>query len=438
MSQKKKPSSVRHTRAIRVADSKHVPAAPPDPLITERLTELVHPATYAQIDFYHRLGLRDRLLNLPVMVALVISMIWRHIGSASELVRVLAQEGFLWVSPLQVTQQALSLRLLDFPAILFERVLMDVLPRVQARWEARQRPLPPEVTWAQAKFGRLLIFDGSTLDSLLRKLKALRELPKTPLAGRIGALLHLGSRLPVQIWYEPDAQAHDHRFVERLLTSLRAHDLLVFDAGFLDFDFFDRLTEQLVAFITRPHANTAFQVVQVLQRSATIHDRIVHLGSSAESSCVHLMRLIEVVYRGCRYRYLTNVLNPEQLPAEMIVALYRRRWRIERAFFVVKRLLGLAYLWVGSENGIQLQVWATWLLYALLVDLTDAVAAELNVLFDAISVEMVFRGLYHFTQAYHRGEADDPVLYLAAHARDLAILKRNRREKGAAAATAGP
>ena len=39
-----------------------------------------------------------------------------------------------------------------------------------------------------------------------------------------------------------------------------------------------------------------------------------------------------------------------------------------------KRLLGLAYFWVGSENGVQLQVWATWLLYAVLVDMTDAVA----------------------------------------------------------------
>lgn len=352
--------------------------------------------------------------------------------------RVLAQEGLLRVSPLHLTQQALSLRLLDFPAILFERVPMDVPPPVQARWEARRRPLPPEAAWAREKFGRLLIFDGSTLDSLLRKLKAVREPPKTPLAGRIGALLDLGSRLPVQIWYEPDAQAHDHCFVERLLASLRAHGLLAFDAGFLDFDFFDRLTERLVAFITRPHVNTAVQVVQILQRSATIHDRIVRLGSSAERSCAHLMRLIEVVYKGRRYRYLTNVLDPEQSPTEMIVALHRRRWRIERAFFVVKRLLGLAYLWVGSENGIQLQVWAAWLLYALVVDLSDAVAAELNVLFDAISVEMVFRGLYHFTQAYHRGDADDPALYLAAHARDLAILKRNRREKMAAAATAGP
>ncbi len=435
---KKKPSSVRHTRAIRVAQSKHVPAPPLARPVAERLAELVHPATYAQMDYYHRLGLRDRLLNLPVMVALVISMIWQQVGSACEMVRLLAEEGFLWVSPMPVTQQALSLRLLNFPAVLFERVLTDILPQVQARWQERTRPLPPEVEWAQQHFGRLLIFDGSTLDSLLRKLKALREQPEAPLAGRIGALLDLGSRLPVQIWYEADPHAHDHRFLVGLVESLRARDLLVFDMGFLDFGFFDLLTDRLVAFITRPHSNTAFQVVQVLQRSAVVHDQIVRLGSSAQSSCVHLIRLIEVMYQGRWYRYLTNVLDPNLLPAEVVVALYRRRWRVEDAFLIVKRLLGLAYLWVGSENGIQLQVWATWLLYAMLVDLSDAVADELNVPFDAISVEMVFRGLYHYTYAYQRGEVSDPVAYLAAKSRTLAIIKRKRKPKMTLLPSGGP
>jgi len=60
----------------------------------------------------------------------------------------------------------------------------------------------------------------------------------------------------------------------------------------------------------------------------------------------------------------------------------------------VKRLLNLAYLWTGAENGILLQVWATWLFFALLVDLGDAVAEELMLPFDRISLEMVFRGLY--------------------------------------------
>ncbi|MDY6786159.1 MAG: IS4 family transposase, partial [Cyanobacteriota bacterium] len=60
----------------------------------------------------------------------------------------------------------------------------------------------------------------------------------------------------------------------------------------------------------------------------------------------------------------------------------------------LKRLLGLSYLWTGSINGIQLQLWATWLFYVVLIDLADEVADELALSTERISVEMVFRGLY--------------------------------------------
>ena len=56
------------------------------------------------------------------------------------------------------------------------------------------------------------------------------------------------------------------------------------------------------------------------------------------------------------------------------------------AFNTVKRLLGLSYLRTGSINGIKLQIWATWLFYAVLVDLGDAVADELSLSFDEISL----------------------------------------------------
>jgi hypothetical protein len=114
------------------------------------------------------------------------------------------------------------------------------------------------------------------------------------------------------------------------------------------------------------------------------------------------------------YSYITSVLDPQILPPYVIADLYRRRWRIEEAFYVVKRLLGLSYLWTGSINGVKLQVWATWLFYAVLVDLGDAVADELALPFDRISLEMIFRGLYHFSVAYDYGIADDPIKYFAA------------------------
>ena len=65
------------------------------------------------------------------------------------------------------------------------------------------------------------------------------------------------------------------------------------------------------------------------------------------------------------------MLDPEVLPPYVIVDLYQKRWRIEDAFNSVKRLLGLSLpLDWFLFNGIKLQIWATWLFYAVLVDLS--------------------------------------------------------------------
>ena len=100
-----------------------------------------------------------------------------------------------------------------------------------------------------------------------------------------------------------------------------------------------------------------------------------------------------------------------------------------QAFFIVKRVLNLSYLWTGSENGVLLQVWSTWLFFAVLVDLGDAVAEELRIEFDRISLEMLIRGLYHFSVAYQNGLATDPVKYFAApQNQDLGVVKRVRKK----------
>jgi hypothetical protein len=108
-----------------------------------------------------------------------------------------------------------------------------------------------------------------------------------------------------------------------------------------------------------------------------------------------------------------------------------RGWRIEDAFNIAKRLLGLAYFWNGSQQGIRLQIWATWILYAILVDLVDDVAEALDRPFADISIEMVYRSLYYFAQAYQRGEADDLVAYLVDNADILGIVKRRRKRSTA-------
>ncbi len=58
---------------------------------------------------------------------------------------------------------------------------------------------------------------------------------------------------------------------------------------------------------------------------------------------------------------------------------------------------------------------------------TEAVAEALHQPFAAISIEMFFRSLYFFTQAYHRSETHDFVSYLAENARLLGIMKLKRK-----------
>jgi hypothetical protein len=435
MNEKSKPkkSSVRHTRAIQRDRSKRPNSAPPDEQLQSRLTELIHPATYAQVASFHAMGLRERILTLPVMMAFVLSLIWRHLGSVSEATRVLREEGMLWVSPQQVTQPAVEQRLRGLPPVLFQRVLLELLPHMHQRWQSRERPVAPAVQWAQRHFTAVLALDGSTLDGLLRKVGLLRDGEGPILAGRMAALLDLASQLPRQVWYEEDWHAHDQRFWARVLGNLTRGMLLIFDLGFLNYARFDQLSEQGVNFVTRTTSNIDTRTEQVLRAREDLRDRLVWVGSGADSCCDHLLRLVEVRYAGKWYRYLTNVVDPKLLPSEYVVALYWQRWRIEDAFNIVKRLLGLAYFWTGSLNGVQTQVWATWIVYAVLVDLTDAVAEALCKPFRAVSIEMVYRGLYHFTQAYHRGDAQEPVGYLAAKAERLGILKRKRKKRASPA-----
>jgi hypothetical protein len=402
--------------------------APTTDALDARLTDLIQPLTFALGDEYRRLGCRWRVLSLPVMVSLVVTMIWRQLPSVSELLRVLVREGTLWTPPLRVSQQALSQRLRCFPPDLFAHLLERLTPLLLTRAAARQRPRPPVITRLQAHFPHLWLADATTLEPLFRKVGLCRDVPDVPLGGTLLALLDLPSKLPHQVWFDPDPDANEKRFLPQVQAALPAGVLLVVDAGFYSFPLFDWLTETDRHFLTRARSVAAFTVRETLPTGPTVRDRVIQLGQYRSNPCRHPVRLVEVQVGGHWRAYLTNVLDPAVLTPADMVDLYARRWRIEEAFLLVKRLLGLSYLWTGAVNGLALQVWATWLLYAVLVDLSDAVAEELDQPLEAISLEMVYRGLYHYCGAFRRGETDDPVAYLAAQS-DLGIVKRRRKSR---------
>ena len=203
---------------------------------------------------------------------------------------------------------------------------------------------------------------------------------------------------------------------------------MILDRGFYDFEWWAQLIAKQVQFICAAKSNLVYTVIQEFSLTHGLKDQLIEIGKDTHGNPLLRLRLIEIRKGQGWYRYLTSVLEPEVLPPYVVIDLYARRWRIEDAFHLVKRLLGLAYLWTGSLNGIKLQIWATWLMYAVLVDLSDAVADAVQLPLERISMEMVWRGLYHFNHAYNKGQATDPVAYLAApENRDLGVIKTVRK-----------
>jgi hypothetical protein len=220
--------------------------------IANQLEALLTPAIDAQQAYYRQLGLGDRILSLPLMVAAVLTLLWREVPSVQELNRLLAREGFLWCPRTQVTQQALSQRFLTFPAQLLERVFKQLLPRLKTSWSKRtQRRLPESVNFALKHFESIWVADGSTLEALFRKLKSLQQAPIRQLAGKICTVIDVTTRLPVEVWFHTNPRASDTSFEADLASLATAKTLLLLDRGFYHFQFFFQLISQEVYFILR-------------------------------------------------------------------------------------------------------------------------------------------------------------------------------------------
>ena len=275
--------------------------APPIAQIEQQLFSLLTPGCFKPLRLAQgEKKRRDRLLTLPVMMAVVLSLVYRQIPGLSEILRVLHLEGLLWVEPLSVSKQALSKRLRTIPAALFAQLFEQVMQRIQSTKTAL--PAPQGWELVQQNFTALWIADGSTLEALRRKLKVLKD-QTTTLGGKMMMVVEAFNHQPVATWYTEKASANDKTFADDLLA---------------------------------------------------------------------------------------------RLP-------------------------------VGGTNGVQIQIFATWIFYALLNDLSSQVAVALNQPKERISVEMVFRGLYHFARALMRSETTDVVTYLVEHHQLLSLVKAERK-----------
>jgi Transposase DDE domain len=402
--------------------------------VEQHLTALLSPSLLAPRQLERRdprqpqrlIRMRQRLLTLPVMVAMVVRRVWRRVPAVAEVQKVLAREGLLWTPLLQVSPQAIIKRLEVLPAAVMGQLCAEVCTRLQA--QAAPSGLHPSWAPVREHFPLIAMVEGSTLEALRKRTQMVRERDGVLLAGKTLVMVEAFSHRPLGQLYTEAAAANDQRFAAEILAALPVGGLVVFDLGFFSVLWCDDFTGAQKFFVTRMREKTAYRTMQVLSGRPYDRDERLHVGQYRSNPCTSPLRMVSVLWQGAGYRDLTHVLDPQVRSARQGCERYRRRWRIEDALALTKRRLDLAYVWTGSTNAVQWQLYATLVCSAVLVTIGQQVAQVLGEPLERISVAMVCRAFYHSSRAVQRGACEDLVAFLVEHATLLGLVKRQRTQ----------
>ena len=153
-----------------------------------------------------------------------------------------------------------------------------------------------------------------------------------------------------------DGSVHDIQVARRL--KLPAGTIMVFDRGYVDYDWFREMTQRGVWFVTRLRRNVNFVVRESRPVAGSILlDQIIDLCKHRTYGFapLRLRRVVAVVDPdGATMEFFTN---NERLAARTIAAIYRQRWQIETFFKAIKQNLRIKTFVGTSANAVATQVW---------------------------------------------------------------------------------
>ena len=144
--------------------------------------------------------------------------------------------------------------------------------------------------------------------------------------------------------------------------------VIVFDKGYVDYEWFKTLTDKGIFFVTRLRANAIYEVLEeyaIKAGSGVLQDQDIQL-SSAHAQKRGAPRLRRVVYH-CQatdktYEFLTNHF---QLSATTIAGIYKDRWQVELFFKAIKQSLSIRSFLGTSRNAVMTQIWVALIVYLL-------------------------------------------------------------------------
>lgn len=249
----------------------------------------------------------------------------------------------------------LGRRLNQVPTAFFQTVFLGLVSQIHSKtaFEQRRKTTTP-----------LKIMDSSTLPLNLNHHKW-AKFRKT----KSGVKLHLRLIFMEKGYSYPDqavltnAKEHDRGQLEVLVDDKEC--MYVFDRGYLDYDRFDRMTDEGYFFVSRLRKNAVVRQLEAFElpeSSSVLSDEMVVIGTTQNRS-ENVFRLINVLdSKGNELHLLTNRFD---LNADEIAELYKSRWAIELFFKWMKQHLNIKKFYGQSEQGVHNQVYIAMIVYCL-------------------------------------------------------------------------
>jgi len=190
-------------------------------------------------------------------------------------------------------------------------------------------------------------------------------------AMKLHNLLDLNNGIPA-FMVMTDAKIHDMKAAWEFELPISPDSILTMDRGYVDYEWFNKLNNEGIFFVTRAKVNIDYKLVKrdtpvyPDDEGKILSDDIIELtGVQAQKKYDGKLRVI-IVYDKIKDKVIEILTNNFSLSASVIGEIYRSRWDIEEFFRWIKQNLKISNFFGTSENAVMLQVWSAMIYYLLL------------------------------------------------------------------------
>ncbi|NBH93972.1 IS4/IS5 family transposase, partial [Muribaculaceae bacterium Z1] len=141
------------------------------------------------------------------------------------------------------------------------------------------------------------------------------------------------------------------------------NEIVALDRAYINYAKFEELTDRGVVYVTKMKKNLSYEVLvdcmhQNPQGLMEYREQVVVFRKDGINHIARIITYVDIKKNG-KPKLISLLTNDFDMPPEIIVAIYRRRWQIESLFKQIKQNFPLRYFYGESANAIKIQIWVT-------------------------------------------------------------------------------